>query len=108
MAIWTRRDLVKAAVAASATVVGETVLPAEKITGPQPNVNTRTGAATQQPLHSSLRQRLLLDSDWRFSLGHACDPVKDFGFGKLAEGGTFAKSGEPGGPAAVHQRVPFD
>jgi beta-galactosidase len=55
-----------------------------------------------------LRQRLLLDSDWRFNLGHACDPVKDFGFGKLAQDGTFAKSGEPGGPAAVNQRTPFD
>jgi len=108
MANWTRRDLVKGAVAATAAVVSESVLPAEIVTHHRPNGEAPVGTLAQHSLHDSLRQRLLLDSDWRFNLGHACDPVKDFGFGKLAEGGTFAKSGEPGGPAAVHQRVPFD
>src|SRR5271170_1641566 len=108
MANWTRRDLVKGAVAATAAVVSESVLPAEIVTHHRPNGEAPVGTLAQHSLHDSLRQRLLLDSDWRFNLGHACDPVKDFGFGKLAEGGTFAKSGEHGGPAAVHQRVPFD
>lgn len=37
------------------------------------------------------RQRLSLDQDWRFALGHAQDPVKDFGFG--LEQRTYAKAG---------------
>src|SRR4051812_38819624 len=36
------------------------------------------------------RERLLADFGWKFSLGHANDPAKDFGFGR---GGIFAKSG---------------
>jgi beta-galactosidase len=36
------------------------------------------------------RERLLADFGWHFSLGHANDPSKDFGFGR---GGIFAKSG---------------
>jgi len=40
---------------------------------------------------STLRERLLMDFGWRFAFGHACDPAKDFGFGKDRE--TFAKSG---------------
>ena len=28
----------------------------------------------------ALRERLLLDFDWRFHFGHANDPAKDFGF----------------------------
>ncbi len=37
------------------------------------------------------RERLLLDFNWRFHLGHASDPAKDFGFG--AGDNTFAKAG---------------
>ncbi len=47
---------------------------------------------------SPLRERLLLDYGWRFALGNANDPDKDFGFGKLRGTGTFAKSGDVGGP----------
>ena len=44
------------------------------------------------------RQRLSLDFDWRFSLGHAQDPARDFGFG--ANQRTFAKAGSRvAGPA---------
>ena len=38
------------------------------------------------------RQRLLLDFGWRFHLGHACDPAKDFGFGG-GRAGNFQKTG---------------
>ena len=48
----------------------------------------------------SPRERLLLDHGWRFALGNANDPDKDFGFGKLRGSGTFAKAGDVGGPAA--------
>jgi beta-galactosidase len=37
------------------------------------------------------RERLSLDFDWRFKLGHAQDPARDFGFG--ANQRTFAKAG---------------
>ncbi|MGA8044529.1 MAG: beta-galactosidase GalA, partial [Terracidiphilus sp.] len=38
------------------------------------------------------RERLLLDFDWRFHLGNACDPSKDFGYGS-ASAGNFQKTG---------------
>ncbi|HEU5480824.1 MAG TPA: beta-galactosidase, partial [Candidatus Tumulicola sp.] len=37
------------------------------------------------------RERLRFDTDWRFHLGHASDPARDFGYGA---GEEFAKSGE--------------
>ncbi len=40
----------------------------------------------------------MLDFAWRFHLGHADDPAKDFGFGKDQE--TFAKAGEDVASAA--------
>ncbi len=48
---------------------------------------------------NSLRERLLLDYGWRFALGNANDPDKDFGFGKLSREGTYAKAGRVTGPA---------
>jgi beta-galactosidase len=47
------------------------------------------GTANRPSLRA--RERLLLDFGWRFHLGHACDPEKDFGFGRTLE--TYAKSG---------------
>ena len=32
------------------------------------------------------RERLLLDFDWKFTLGHACDPSRDLGFAANLEG----------------------
>jgi hypothetical protein len=46
------------------------------------------------------RERLLLDSGWRFHFGHASDPDKDFGFGN--GGSTFAKQGRLAPPAAAN------
>ncbi|RYY02576.1 MAG: glycoside hydrolase family 2 protein [Gammaproteobacteria bacterium] len=46
------------------------------------------------------RERISIDNDWKFSLGHATDPSKDFGHGT----GYFsylAKTGFGDGPAAV-------
>ena len=42
---------------------------------------------------SSPRERLLLDFDWRFQLGHADDAAKDFGLGARRRELQFAKSG---------------
>ena len=47
------------------------------------------------------RQRLLLDRGWRFKLGHASDPARDFGFGI---GHAYSKAGN--GPAGASLRFP--
>jgi beta-galactosidase len=99
MGKWTRRDLVKAGLAASAGVMtGNDLLaeaPASGSVAVAP-VFAQVSAAEAKPL----RERLLLDYGWRFALGHANDPEKDFGFGKLRREGTFAKAGRVDGPAA--------
>ncbi|MEI9994350.1 MAG: beta-galactosidase GalA [Rhizomicrobium sp.] len=48
---------------------------------------------------AATRERLLFDPGWRFHLGHAADPSRDFGFG----GGqnTYAKAGANTGAAAA-------
>ena len=79
----TRRDLLKSGVAVTAT----TALSAEVAstgTGDQAILTSDTGLP---------RARLLLDTGWRFSLGHAEDPTRDFGYGG-GKGETFAKSGD--------------
>ena len=54
------------------------------------------GAAA--PLSLAPRDSVKLDFGWRFHLGHASDPARDFGFG--ADQSAFAKSGTFGsGPA---------
>ncbi len=111
MGKWTRRDMVKAGLAASAGAMAGSDLLAE------PRGSQRTDAAPlfaqmnaarldadhpdpNQP--NTLRERLLLDFGWRFALGDASDPKKDFGYGSMRFMGTFAKAGDVGGPAAPH------
>jgi beta-galactosidase len=48
--------------------------------------------ASNPALSNGLRERLLLDFDWRFHFGHADDPAKDFNFGN-GRSGTFQKTG---------------
>ena len=104
MGKWTRRDLVKAGLAASAGVMagGELVAePREPQLAGAARALAQVGAATNAADRPGApRERLLLDFGWRFALGNACDPDKDFGFGKLRGTGTFAKAGSAGGPAA--------
>jgi beta-galactosidase len=97
MAKWTRRDLVKTGLAASAgaMVGGEVKAGAAVVTTPAHVFAQAVAAET-----GGMRERLLLDFGWRFALGHAGDPEKDFGFGKLRREGTFAKAGRVDGPAA--------
>jgi len=73
---WTRRDLLKTGMAAS---VGVPRLA---------EAGQDVPAVSAQPAPS--RERLLLDFGWRFQLGHADDPERDFGFGR---GSEFSKSG---------------
>ena len=49
-----------------------------------------------QPRDSIARKELLLDFGWKFHLGDAADPSKDFGYGT---GSAFAKAGEAVGAA---------
>ncbi|MGA2326062.1 MAG: beta-galactosidase GalA [Bryobacteraceae bacterium] len=76
---WTRRDLLKTGVAAS---VGA---PALAEAG-----QAAKDAPAASPRPAPSRERLLLDFGWRFQLGHADDPERDFGFGR---GSEFSKSG---------------
>ncbi len=75
----TRRDLLKSG------IVLPVALAAQSTTGPAP-----TGGSLAP------REHLLLDFGWRFHLGNADDPAKDFGFG--ANGETFAKTGTLAAP----------
>src|SRR3984957_18228682 len=99
MGKWTRRDLVKVGLAASASVVAGGELVAES---PESRLTVETPAFAQtnagEP--NSLRERLLLDYGWGVGLGNANDPDKDFVFGKLRREGTFAKAGRVDGPAS--------
>ena len=55
--------------------------------------------ALSQPVEAvPPREHLLMDFGWRFALGHATDPDKDFGFGK-GYFSIFAKAGRGDGPA---------
>jgi beta-galactosidase len=76
MSNWTRRDLLKAGAAGP-------LMP--------PLGGAAAGPQAKEPLSLKSRERLLLDFGWRFSLGHANDPARDFGFGR---GSAFAKSGQ--------------
>ncbi len=82
----TRRDLVRSGLALSASSlvpnpIARALLPSNPVASPS-DVST-----TVAP-----RERLLLDFGWKFFQGHACDPLRDLGFGK--DQGDFAKSGE--------------
>ena len=93
MTDWTRRDLLKSgglAISASAAsrllgnrVVGESALDAA-VGGSE--ASRSSGSGETPPL----RERLSLDFGWRFCLGHATDPSKDFGYTSQS---LFSKTG---------------
>ena len=78
---WTRRDLLKTGISTTAALAGSARAFAQ---------SPDAGNSPNEP-GQFLRERLLLDFGWRFHLGHADDPARDFEFG--ANGETFAKSG---------------
>ena len=82
----TRRDLLKSSIAATATAALST--------------DVASAATRDQAAITSPRERLLLDAGWRFNLGHADDPARDFGFGG-GHGETFAKSGHLFAPSSI-------
>jgi beta-galactosidase len=95
---WTRREVLKSGVVATAGIGSGSPSAlrqpqgGEQIRAATPALSGETPASGQaQGRPNTARERLLLDFGWRFHLGHACDPALDFGF----DGdGAFAKSGE--------------
>jgi beta-galactosidase len=95
MGDWTRRDLLKAGgLVVSGRVFSSVLPPAELKTLHQ-------GGASASPAEAgpaNPRQRISLDSAWRFHFGHASDPSKDFGYDGQS---LFSKTGgmfEPSAP----------
>jgi len=41
----------------------------------------RTAGATVAAERAPVRERIVMDTGWRFAIGHASDPEKDFGHG---------------------------
>jgi beta-galactosidase len=93
MKTFSRRDMLKtsllapAAVAANGLPLSATVEAAGEETHPQV-----ANASPSSLLPGAGRERQLLDFGWRFHLGHASDPAKDFSYG-LGRTGTYQKTG---------------
>ena len=101
---FTRRDALKSGlIVAGGALLGKTVGRLDGMTvedASQASEVPSYSPAVLPPYSSSPRDRLLLDFDWRFHLGHAADPALDFGFGR-GNDGAFAKTGwffAPGRP----------
>jgi beta-galactosidase len=99
---WTRRELLRAGLAASAapgTLKAAIPLLGKSDSAVKKNPSAESSSPVdptpeEKDLSSSPRERLLLDFGWRFHLGNADDPAKDFGFGATEVEATFAKSGD--------------
>ncbi|TAM79538.1 MAG: DUF4982 domain-containing protein [Acidobacteria bacterium] len=76
---WTRRDFLKSGIAASAGAASLAPDAERLLAGPSGELS---GSSGQPPSTGSPRERLLLDFGWRFHLGHASDPSKDFDYGR--------------------------
>jgi len=95
----TRRELLQVLLAGGANAA----LPATLLAGSMPAAAAGASTIASAGRQPSRRERLRLDFDWRFHLGHACDPARDFGFG--ADLQTYAKAGAHASGAA---RLDFD
>ncbi len=93
MTEFSRRDLIKTGLAASAGLMrpnSALCMPLLETEG----AATATAPGGPAALPVSPRQRLLLDFGWRFHLGNANDAAKDFRYGAPMREGTFAKAGQ--------------
>ncbi len=88
---WTRRDLLKSTLAASAVAAGQSNASAQEQAAAAQRADAQPVNPQSAAAPAAGRERLLLDFGWRFHLGHANDPAQDFYYG--AGGETFAKSG---------------
>ena len=75
---WTRRDFLKSGIAASAGAASLGPGTEGLLAAPE---RGSAGDPAQAASADSRRQRLLLDFGWRFHLGNAADPSKDFDYG---------------------------
>ncbi len=90
MGHYTRRDVLKTGLGAAAgAMVGANALAGLNVDSVA-RALADAGVTVPAPA-AGPRERLLLDFGWRFALGHASDPTKDFGFGL---GNEFAKTGQ--------------
>src|ERR1035438_5351320 len=92
MAEWSRRDVLKTGMVAPAAAPA---MPPSR-DAQQPGGGPSHDAAPP----GTPRERLLLDSGWRFHFGHANDSAKDFNFGRS---GTFSKTGNFVPPGRVNR-----
>jgi beta-galactosidase len=99
---WSRRDVLKSGLMAAGAAAMPRMEGLHAAVRPDAVEELRddpAGEPTSLP-DTPIRDRLLLDFGWRFHLGHASDPAKDFGFGRGGSG-IFAKTGyffRPGRP----------
>ena len=91
MSRWTRRDVLKTGLSASAGALAGRTLHISGAAASEKNDASFIPEFTKN--QSSPRERLLLDFGWRFQFGHANDPAKDFGLGARRREAQFAKSG---------------
>ncbi|HXQ97424.1 MAG TPA: beta-galactosidase GalA [Candidatus Limnocylindrales bacterium] len=93
---WSRRRFLKNSLAASAgAVAAKAALPLPLGADAAPTSSPVGSAIVQAEAAATSvpREKLLLDFGWKFTLGHADDPAKDFGYGSTRREATFAKSG---------------
>jgi len=96
---WTRRELLKTGLAVSAGAAATKANSVSRIANslasadPELEKPSPSGSQGALPQGSSLRERLLMDFGWRFHLGHASDPSRDFGLGAPSWDAAFAKTG---------------
>jgi len=99
MTKWTRRGILKAGLAASASAASP-VSGWCWAAGPSASAQVSSPGQKADPVETgndrnlSCRERISLDPGWRFHFGHAADAAKDFGYGAVAREQTFAKSGD--------------
>ena len=89
---FSRRTLLKSSLLAPAAVAVEKMGPLGIAMETGHQTSPLADQAPNAALTASERERLLLDFGWRFHLGNADDPSKDFGFGS-GSSGDFQKTG---------------
>ncbi len=90
---FSRRSLLKSGLLAPAAVALDHIPVARAMQSGAGNASPGpVEKAPSAPLQATERERLLLDFGWRFHLGNANDPSKDFGLG-LGSSGNFQKTG---------------
>jgi beta-galactosidase len=96
---FSRRDILKTSVLASAAAAVQELVPmaAAMDIAPEaaePFLEPPLRETNDEAMKRAGRERLLLDFGWRFHFGHADDPAKDFGFsGNFQKTGNFVPAG---------------